>query len=148
MILWGKCTPLLPNAINVCLHLKKKSQLLSLIKSSLWLRCQRCKWCRATEAWGTLMRRDISNSAVVTKWFMLCDEPLSAYSILNSHPLVCVCACVCVCVLGTHTCSAHTCPFQLPTAGETNILLTPSPPLPPLPSLDRHERSCLGWVPW
>lgn len=74
-------TTVFPNAINVCLHLK--SQLLSLIKSSLLLRCQRCKWCSATQAWGTLMRRDISNSALLTKWFMLCDEPLSVYSILN-----------------------------------------------------------------
>lgn len=81
IILWGKCTPLLPNAINVCLHLK--SQLLSLIKYALTLHCQRCKWCRGTKAWGTLMRRDISSSAVVTKWFMLCDEPLSAYSSSN-----------------------------------------------------------------
>lgn len=39
---------------------------------------QSCKWCRGTETWGTLMRRDISNSAVVSKWFMSCDEPLSA----------------------------------------------------------------------
>lgn len=40
-----------------------------------------------------LMRRDISNSAPATKWFMSCEAP--PYSILK--------------LLGTHTCSAHVC---------------------------------------
>lgn len=42
-----------------------------------------------------LMRRDISNSALATKWFMSCDAPL--YSILTPG------------LLGMHTCSEHVC---------------------------------------
>lgn len=62
-----------------------------------------------------LMRRDISNSALATKWFMSCDAPL--YSILKSW------------LLGMHTCSEHVCSGSNCRRDEHIVSLPPTPVL-------------------
>lgn len=120
MILSGKCTPV--SQCNKCLFASRSSA--PLFNQVLPFKCQRCKWCNTAEPW-----RDVTFPTL--HWRL--NDSCRVMRLLR-HPKAWAAA------------NAY-----MQRARLLRLRLQASPTYcesPSHPGLDRHERGCLGWVPW